>query len=263
MTENCFPRSRSAGFFALPITCLVAIFGMLAACSAKGEEAKDAPIPLVQGSTDERMFKALSQLIADGHKKFRIKSSGGEEAVAIKIATLLHENKIELIVEDFCTSSCAQYLMAGAKSTEVSPGTLIGVHMNSYGLVIGGYVAPSEPHFALLQKNTEAARNLYQKAGRDPEFMTLATESSELKCTIYEGGVPKRAFARYQTWVPTKEILAEHGFKIKGELPNTRQQAAQNVRRYRPDGYTFWFGPVPERDTVKPLRNCEELSEKL
>ena len=59
-----------------------------------------------------------------------VNSKGGPVGVAAKIARLIMENELNLVVEGYCSSACAEYLMTAAKSVYAVNAPVIGVHGN-------------------------------------------------------------------------------------------------------------------------------------
>lgn len=256
ITRNRLLPARGIPLLAIRLsTCLVLSFA-LATSSCAGENVTSTAAPLVQGATDDTMFREFSRLIDEGHREFRVTSFGGDELQGIKIAQLIGDEGVSLTVERYCTSSCAQYLLAAAENVSVQENSLVSFHMNSFGLVNDGYIDEDFPEFEKLSLIAKQAEALYRKSGKDPDFMRLATQASQLQCIIYRNGAPQSAFAKFEVWVPSRQILAGYGFEISGSLPGNFDEAASIARRYLSPQTTLWFGPLVPRNSHKRLGAC-------
>lgn len=214
-------------------------------------------VPLVHGATDLEMLVQFSRLAADGKKKVRVRSLGGKESTAIRIASVIATNAMALEVDGYCTSSCAQYLLAASPRVSLQPNSLMSFHMNSFGLIKGGYINSQFPNFSELSANALAARHLYLNAGKDPDFMLQATNASSLVCFLQKDGKPMGAFALYQLWVPDRQTLRAAGFKIDGEIPENEEKARKLVSRYLRASASLRFGSFSRIESNPALSKCD------
>ena len=58
----------------------------------------------------------------------KIDSSGGTSAIGRKIGTWIHENDIDVVVENWCFSSCANYIFTAAKNKTIKANSIVGWH---------------------------------------------------------------------------------------------------------------------------------------
>lgn len=235
---------------------IIILTGVLTGCAISPGNVEDGNPPIVTGPTDSAMYDEVLTHVKRGTKKIVIRSYGGEESTAIEIGKLLNRHEIEIVVDSYCTSSCAQYLVAASPKTFIEKGALLSFHMNSYGLITGGYVHRDLEKFALLKRNADAANQLYRTSGRDPAFMRLATDASKLQCIVHRNGKPRGAFARYEVWIPTREILSTYGFNISGYLPRDREEALAVAYSYLKPSTNISFGPVYSNIGKRPLQQC-------
>jgi hypothetical protein len=78
---------------------------------------------------------ASVRLILDKNPRINtmyIDSQGGDMRAAIALAELTRERKLRLVVAGRCFSACANYIFTAARSKDVLPGSLIGIHGKTY-----------------------------------------------------------------------------------------------------------------------------------
>lgn len=83
------------------------------------------------------------------HARLVVRSPGGDANAAIDLAEKLQRFDVEVIVVDYCMSSCANYFFAGLRRRNVVPGALILFH--------GGVTTDQRPDF--IDSLDEALRN--------------------------------------------------------------------------------------------------------
>lgn len=66
----------------------------------------------------------------EGNAIFVVRSNGGSPLAAMKIADALAERDATVIVDDFCLSSCANYVAVAGRRTFVTAGTLLAWNFN-------------------------------------------------------------------------------------------------------------------------------------
>ncbi|MFK0299544.1 hypothetical protein ACIQTU_10020 [Brevundimonas sp. NPDC090276] len=79
------------------------------------------------GSTDSSLVECL-QSAPSQTRKLRITSNGGDAALAIQAARMVTARNYALIVRGVCFSACANYLVPAARSLEVEPYSIVGLH---------------------------------------------------------------------------------------------------------------------------------------
>lgn len=71
-------------------------------------------------------FKRLNE--AGGVSILEISSPGGNVRDALELASWIHENKLDIRIDEHCFSSCANYVAAAARTLYLSPNALIAWH---------------------------------------------------------------------------------------------------------------------------------------
>lgn len=64
--------------------------------------------------------------------KLHIDSPGGNARAGITFGNWIHENKIEVTIENLCFSSCANYIFTSASSVHVLKGAIVGWHGGAF-----------------------------------------------------------------------------------------------------------------------------------
>ena len=117
------------------LTILLIIF--ICACTSKSNIEKSAIFLQPQnsikfvGSTSLENAQAFEKLLAantDSINTLIINSGGGNVFGGMKIGRLIHEHKLEVIVENLCASSCANYIVTAATRVKIKKDGLLGWH---------------------------------------------------------------------------------------------------------------------------------------
>lgn len=67
-----------------------------------------------------------------------IDSGGGDLDAALRMATVLHERRMHLVVDGRCLSACASYLFPAAATKSVLPGSVLAIHGATAHYMDGG-----------------------------------------------------------------------------------------------------------------------------
>ncbi len=79
--------------------------------------------------------ESVDKVVSLGNlKTLTMTSRGGTSIEAIRLANYLNQNNIKLILEEYCLSACAQFLILGADEVLVDDWTIIGFHHSSISL---------------------------------------------------------------------------------------------------------------------------------
>ena len=112
------------------------LFGLLFLSSCK--QFKEGN--LNRGIT-EKFNGVITQSTADSFlsnvrgKKVRtlvINSSGGETIAAMQMAKWVHDNNVDIVVDNTCLSSCANYIFPAGKNKKISNSGIVGWHGGAF-----------------------------------------------------------------------------------------------------------------------------------
>jgi hypothetical protein len=67
-----------------------------------------------------------------------IRSSGGEVEAGIALGNWVHENAIDVVVRDYCLSSCANYVFTAGRRKVIEKGAVVAWHGNYLHLKLSG-----------------------------------------------------------------------------------------------------------------------------
>ncbi len=120
----------------LLLTLLMLVMGVFAPSQSVAQPSADgicdyAPATStlrVSGRTDSAMLECVRSLPSDGARTLRITSSGGDVESALDIAEIISGWSIELVVDQQCNSSCANFIIPVARRVSVRPGGVIMLH---------------------------------------------------------------------------------------------------------------------------------------
>jgi len=209
----------------------------------------------LKGPTDAAMQRRLEEGVRRGLTVYTIDSGGGRERDALKIAKLIERHGVDLIVDGRCTSACAQYLLPAARTAVVKPGSIIAVHLNSYGLLqVRGLDTGRIHNLQELLHNAHEAERLYRRQAVNPSLLVQATSALRPQCVAYTGS-GGRLFGHFDFWVPSREHLERAGLTIEGPWPNEEAEYRRLIARYYSNPARIRYGDIPEEPQA-PVREC-------
>ena len=139
-----------------------------------------------KGKIENASARALIDQIHSGISLIVISSEGGSVKDALEVASAIRNHQVTLQVQDYCLSSCANYLFVAAAQKKLMPGAVLGFH--------GGAPDPAEnQHQAESAKKGQLGSEIdklandqelfYRSVGFDPRLihisalLTIATSS--------------------------------------------------------------------------------------
>lgn len=99
-----------------PWIFLCAIATVLTACQA--------PIRPI----DQAFISELSE--QENGATITVNSLGGASAFGVRAAHIIQEKALHVVIDDYCFSSCVEYILPAARSVRLHPTALIGFHQN-------------------------------------------------------------------------------------------------------------------------------------
>jgi hypothetical protein len=132
-------------------------YGLFALCFSASVEATDLPHsahytgPVSAQHNDEFFARVKGQKI----KRLLITSSGGEVEAGIALGRWVFLNQVDVIVEDYCLSSCANYVFPAARYKTIKPRAIVAWHGNYHHLLHTGLWR--EEVQSRMQRNSESS----------------------------------------------------------------------------------------------------------
>ena len=226
--------------------------------------------------------EAVDQVTSiDGLKTLTMTSRGGTGIEAIRLANHLNENNIQLILEEYCLSACAQFLMLGVDDVIVSDGTIAGFHHSTLSLLLrlahSKYL--NEERFAYFDEAyMRPEAKFYHLRGINSDWLWIPDVLLEPRCTQVSiftllpinGKEPTLGYkAKYIFIVPSQKILKQLNpnivFKGQAQTPvaisrraETEPLAAQLLK------YIDEIPDLSEEEAFKKLSLlplCDELQD--
>lgn len=177
-----------------------------------------------------------------GGKTIVINSEGGDVSTAIALAEKMARNGVELVVEHYCMSSCANYLFLGAPSKSLRPGAVLGFHGAPVGTsssaAFRGLYEANNRFYAALEIDTALLNRSYQLTRLDTPVtsMTLVENGKESQFEKAEDmaealmacrqrnhdcsfRVSRQGTSSTKVWFPSRAILEQHGVRGIGAYP--------------------------------------------
>ena len=108
----------------------IVLLGVASAASALF--ASESGTLIYHGATDDERNAALFARARDmdSPERLLITSGGGSVRAGIALGRWVREQDLTLVVEDYCLSSCANYVFTAATRKIIRPGAVVGWHGN-------------------------------------------------------------------------------------------------------------------------------------
>ncbi len=233
-----------------------------AASSDRGVYVDGTDIVL-QGATDEVMVREFMRTVKSTPtaRAVRITSAGGNGPAAIKIANLIYDRNLIVKVDQYCISSCAQFILASGRKKEIGKDSVVGFHGTSTALqqiLLRSRLADGAKHFDYA---ASAEKSLYRKIGVDDSFLLSSDQYLERICVLKRSSKsldPADAYGavhRYVTFLPAKKSLLTAGFSgVSGDWPVSQADVDRRLAKL-PFNANFSVRFVPDFALTQRLPN--------
>jgi len=186
-------------------------------------------IPFLIGHIDEKFLSEFRNTIKT-NKTVAIASPGGFPEIALKIADIIIEKNINIVIGGICYSACADIILPAAKSLEFYEHPLIGFHGTVISMkffVSQGQVSPctalsEQDEFLLLLEDLSYKMNsLYKSTGHNIDFWKEQTKRLGSPVLVNQEFVknecnPMQQFD-YELWFPTSiQLKSMLGLNFEG-----------------------------------------------
>ena len=196
----------------------------------------DTIIPYISGPTDNEMLYKIKALSKD-QNIIAVDSFGGNQIDATKIGSYINDHKISIFVKHYCLSSCAMYVLAGARRVIVSKSAIVGFHVPAIWAtqIINKYDFNQDisNQVKLLDQK---ARELYRKSGKNIEILRSAFHESDVHCVHAlrsDGKIANMVVSPgVDVWIPSRKELVSQGWNIEGYWPSSQAEAEALSRLY-------------------------------
>jgi len=204
--------------------------------------------PQFYGPINEQFIERLSNLEPD-ETVITINSTGGTGRLSMRAANIIENSKITVIVDQYCLSACAEYLLPAAQEVIFKNDPLIGFHWNTLSL-----------HQQINQKATknlsfcdsieiDKIESFYARKKINTEFWKLTYErisEPKIKLTYLDNACPKLEIigVNHSLWFPSEETLkTDFGLKFSGSLCSDYQACFEvKIPKYLKGNATYVVG---------------------
>ena len=104
------------------------------AYSAESEQIAQYTGPISAQNNNQFFQRVRNRTI----KRLLITSSGGDVQAGIELGRWVYAQQIDVVVEDYCLSSCANYVFPAARYKTIKPGAVVAWHGNYHHLLHTG-----------------------------------------------------------------------------------------------------------------------------
>jgi hypothetical protein len=193
----------------------------------------------LRGPIDTAMRERFEAMLGPEIKTVRITSQGGQIADALRIGAIIQSRDIDVVVRDFCTGACAQYIFIAGHNRKLEDGALVGfmntikssaavLAMATDTLQVRNTLEGITGQYAYLEEE------LYRKRGVDASLLMDPSLAMQPRCVILKResrAVSWNTSSNYMMWVPSRQYLKDAGVEFEGDWPKS----------------AFWLGGVANR----------------
>lgn len=191
--------------------------------SANAWKRVDASTVRIDGNIDKESEKAFARVFDAEVRRVELNSGGGDVLAALRIASQIRDAGLEVVVDGYCLSSCANYLFtSGSKRT--LRGGLVGFHGN-----IGECARREGGAEAWARKWAPRDASQSELAAESARYQSLITaEQSYLAATsidsalFFDSCAPDKGMndgITYSFLLPSADTFARYGF---GQIDGTQ-----------------------------------------
>ena len=171
---------------------------------------KDKHTLRFEGHIERNDIPKFNELVSKDIKTIIVNCGGGDVLAAIPIAERIQSQKIDIIVDGICASSCANYFFIAANNKKVPKGSLFLLHggitpmlehkdqMVEYITKAGGTPEQIESYLKAWYDGAKKERDIYEKAGVDISLLEYSYRATN---------------GKYDFWAPPLATLKKLGVK--------------------------------------------------
>ena len=216
----------------------------------------------LQGGINKGDADQIMRNINSSIKTLNVSLTGGNSEEAMTIGKIIKRFGLEVRVIGLCASGCAQYLLPAASKAIVEPQGLVLFHHYPAGLFAIAQMKGFTPEPRELELG-EKDRIYNADLGINPDIFLRANLELGTICISQVGETKKTLIYKSinSGWLPKKEYLTKVGINLFGAWPDTLDQFAQLVNKYR-------YGPEPAvgysfEPNILPKANTDQAIEKI
>lgn len=112
---------------------MVNLLLLLTFCSCKDTRLQE-PFFNMAGKIDEKLLRSFVDA-PDNFEKVVVKSQGGDVIAAIEIAKIIKKRNLDVEVNGYCLSACAQYILPSARNIIIRDKSIVALHHSPFSIM--------------------------------------------------------------------------------------------------------------------------------
>jgi hypothetical protein len=222
---------------------VLASFCIVGGCSATSEKnevnfAVQNDTLTYVGRLSEKAVEALNAEFIKNEKikHFILTSEGGHGPSVLKLAKTIKENKISLIVKDYCISSCASIIFISADYKLILKNSFVAFHTTLNGNYDVVKRSKIFPEVNIDQSMLAEERGLYEDRRVSNKIIKYSDDILEPICVSFRDSKQEKSTKNiridwnYEIWSVQRNYLSELGIQnVRGDWP---RDAADLERRF-------------------------------
>lgn len=196
------------------------------------------------GRISPRAVELLRGTLRSTDRTLMIASFGGEVDAPLRMAELVRDRALRVMVVGPCLSGCASFVFVAGHRRTIARGGIVGLHNTSTSALYlarttQGEIAPrDEP----LRLRALREQELYRTLNVNLRLLTEPQARLETICVEVSGPDERTGETRYLirtrygVWVPTRAQWRAFGVYFDGAVPTSGGQAAAMLGAFGPSG---------------------------
>ena len=209
--------------------------------------------------------------LTHGARVLHINSVGGDGRAIISLAKFVSDNKIDVVVDNYCLSDCASILFPASRSPTLKSGAVLGFHntLTSMALVAEiHHISPAAEEYSVYARGEH---EIYRQNQVNPIWLILPHYLLGLKCYGTFDGRAENFFTEtvVNLYLPTDRQLHEMGFRYAGHLPTSNIEIKRSLDtltahvghvyqwRFGSDTVNLRVTPLVVENAISSMPQCE------
>jgi hypothetical protein len=285
---QAYPR-RHFGIFFVTLSCCMLVWGGepapgtpppnaqsgLFASSMLATQRLNKPIALdtgpavvkggileLRGVIDAAMRERFEQAVVAGKvTTIRITSQGGGFLDALQMAAVIQARGIDVVVRDFCTGACANYIFVAGRKRRLERRSLVGfmTTLKSNGTMLVKAIETLEmdnPVQQAMGQLSSVEEQLYRQRGVSPALLLDPHIAMQPICAIVRrqgAGLTWNMTTQYIMWVPGRAYLKAAGVEFEGDWPRSQSSLGSLSNYHLKTGNSRWIRYADD-DPLRPKK---------
>ncbi|WP_417617626.1 hypothetical protein [Parasphingorhabdus sp.] len=202
-----------------------------------------------RGKVDYELLNQIQKFPSSKLKRIVIDSVGGEYPPALKIAKIIQDQKIQIVVDGYCLSACASIILPAGKDNIVTENSLIGFHnLPGVWVYLESYIEKKYKKSIKtmpIYEDSLKTIQLYENSGINPDLFIALTFGKGPICLDISGIAPRLNLKKnvsieflQDIYVPNRSFFEQFDWKFKElYLPESQEVAeklAEPLRKNNP-----------------------------